>query len=51
MECGNGIAEIGGEKKFHKKNFPFLEMVCVHNFYNIFTTNFKWQVVIVGLKK
>ena len=22
-----------------------------HNFYNIFTTNFNWRVVIVGLKK
>ena len=30
--------------------FFFLEMICTHNFYNIFTTNFKWQVVIFGLK-
>ena len=28
-----------------------IEMICAHNFYNIFTTTFKWQVVIVGLKK
>ena len=25
-------------------------MISAHNFYNIFTTNFKWQVIIVGLK-
>ena len=31
--------------------FFFKEMISAHNFYNIFTTNFKWQVVIVGLKK
>ena len=29
----------------------FIKMICAHNFYNIFTINFKWQVVIVGLKK
>ena len=34
-----------------------MEWICgngiaeIGNFYNIFTTNFKWQVVIVGLKK
>ena len=52
--CGNGIAEIGGGKKipsyFHFFFF-FKEKICAHNFYNISTTNFKWQVVIVGLKK
>ena len=31
--------------------FFFKEMICAHNFYNIFTTIFKWQVVIVRLKK
>ena len=31
--------------------FFFYFMVFAHNFYNIFTVNFKWQVVIVGLKK
>ena len=31
--------------------FFFLEMICAQNFYNIFTKNFKCQVVIVGLKK
>ena len=31
--------------------FFFKEMKCAHNFYNIFTTNFKWQVVIVGLDR
>ena len=36
---------------FLKKFFFFKEMVSAHNFYNIFTTNFKWQVVIVRLKK
>ena len=65
VECGNGIAEIGGEKFFFPLLFRqchyhiqpffffvfFLEMICAHNFYNIFATNFKWQVVIVGLKK
>ena len=63
MECiyGNGIAKIGEEKKFPPisamplpqihSTFFFKEMICAHNFYNIFTTNFKWQVVIVGLKK
>ena len=29
----------------------FIKMICAYNFYNIFTTNFKCQVVIVGLKK
>ena len=36
---------------FHFKKKKKLEMICAHDFYNIFTTNFKWQVVIVGLKK
>ena len=31
--------------------FFFLEMISAQNFYNIFTITFKWQVVIVGLKK
>ena len=31
--------------------FFFKEMISAHNFYNIFTTKFKWQVVIIGLKK
>ena len=31
--------------------FFFKEMICAHNFYTIFTTNFKWQVVIIRLKK
>ena len=26
-------------------------MICAYNFYNIFTTNFKWLVVIIRLKK
>ena len=65
MECGNGIAEIGGGIFFFPPIsamplsystyffllFFFKEKICAHNFYNIFTTNFKWQVVIVGLKK
>ena len=29
----------------------FFEMICAPHFYNIFATNFKRQVVIVGLKK
>ena len=63
LVCGNAIAEIGGKKfvaivamplpQFHSTFFFFFfwEMICAHNFYNIFTTNFKWQVVIVELKK
>ena len=49
--CGNGIAEIGGKKKYPPisampllqihSTFFFLEMICAHHFYNIFTTNFK----------
>ena len=31
--------------------FFFKEMICVYHFYNIFTINPKWYVVIVGLKK
>ena len=27
------------------------EMICLQHFYNIFTTNPKWQVVIVKAKK
>ena len=42
---GNVIATFHFFKKKKKK------MICAHNFHNIFTTNFKWQVVIVGLKK
>ena len=46
MAFGNAIATI----PFHF--FFFLNKLSVaHNFYNIFTTNFKCQVVIVGLKK
>ena len=38
--------------QFHSTFFFFFkEMISAHNFYNIFTTNFKWQVIIVGLKK
>ena len=63
MDLCNGIAEIGGEILFffpvifamplpHSTFFFFFkEMICSHNFYNIFTTNFKWRVVIVELKK
>ena len=56
------LSKMGGEKigmelwQWHCHNsifffFLFKEMISAHNFYNIFTTNFKWQVVIVGLKK
>ena len=31
--------------------FSFREMICPQYFHKIFTTNFKWQVVIVGAKK
>ena len=31
--------------------FSFREMICLQYFHKIFTTNFKWQVVIVGTKK
>ena len=53
------VAEIwGGIKKKMLRpqalphfTFFFLEMICAPHFYNIFTINFKWQVVIVELKK
>ena len=33
-------------KIFYIMNFIFWEMICLQHFYNIFTTNLKWQVVI-----
>ena len=41
------LAQINGYFFF----FFFKEMICVYHFYNIFTINPKWYVVIVGLKK
>ena len=38
-------------KKFFPSYFGNDIWICAHNFYNIFITNFKWQVVIVRLKK
>ena len=37
--------------QIHSTFFFFFYMIYAHNFYNIFITNFKWQVVIVELKK
>ena len=63
VKCGNSIAEIGGKfffpsyfgnaiATFHFFLFYFFpEMICAPHFYNTSTTNFKRQVVIVGLKK
>ena len=38
--CGNQVVENEGKKKKKK------EMLCPQHFYNIFTTNYKWLVVI-----
>ena len=57
LKCGNGIAEIGGPisamplPHFNFFFFFLSEIIRAPYFYNIFTTNFKRQVVIVGLKK
>ena len=43
VECGNGIAKIGGE--------IFLRNDMFTQFLQYFYNKFKWKVVIIGLKK
>ena len=50
MNCGNQVAKNGREKKkwLPKSGEEFFKkkVLCPQYFYNIFTTNHKWLVVI-----